>query len=94
MGDFIGNAWYYCCGWLIVGAIAGGIARQIMGSRNRPLLTDIILGVAGAFVGGIVVGWLGFDDSLNIGFGIGSIITSLIGAIILIAVGRVLFRTR
>ncbi|MDX1991905.1 MAG: GlsB/YeaQ/YmgE family stress response membrane protein [bacterium] len=94
MGEFIGGVWYFCCGWLIIGALAGMISRSLLGSRNQPLLNDILLGVAGAFIGGIVVGWLGWDDNLNIGFGIGSLVTAIIGAGVLILLGRLVFGRR
>lgn len=88
--DFIGGVWYYCCGWIIIGAIAGAFARQALGRRDSPLVLDIVLGIAGAFVGGIIVGALGFDDALNIGFGIGSLITAFIGAVVLLFIGGML----
>lgn len=88
MMDFIGGVWYLCCGWILVGAIAGAVARQVMGRRDAPLVLDIVLGVAGAFIGGIIVGWLGFDETLDIGFGIGSIITAFIGAAVLLFIGN------
>ncbi|MGQ9886917.1 MAG: GlsB/YeaQ/YmgE family stress response membrane protein [Aggregatilineales bacterium] len=49
---------------------------------------DVILGIVGAWVGGFILGLLGFRDALDIGFGIGSLITALIGAIVLISIGR------
>ncbi len=88
--DFIGGVWYVCCGWLIIGALAGAFARQFMGRKDSPLVLDIVLGVAGAFIGGIIVGFLGFDDALDIGFGIGSLITALIGAMALLFIGGLL----
>lgn len=90
MGDFIGGVFFYCCGWIIIGGVAGGLARNIMGARNRPFINDVILGVIGAWVGGFVVSLIGWDDSLDIGFGIGTLVTALIGAVLLIAAGRVL----
>ena len=53
---------------------------------------DIVLGLIGAFIGGIVLGLLGFQNGRIIepGLGIGSIVTALIGAIIVIAIGRAL----
>lgn len=88
--DFIGGIWYYCCGWIIIGALAGGLARYILRRPDKSLVNDIVLGVIGAFVGGIVVGALGWSDSLDIGFGIGSLVTAIIGASILIFIGTLL----
>ncbi len=85
--DFIGSVWYFCCGWIIIGALAGGLARYLLRRPDKSLVNDIILGVIGAFVGGIVVSVLGFGDNLDIGFGIGSLVTAIIGAAILIVLG-------
>lgn len=94
MGDFIGAVWYWCCGWIIIGGLGGMLARSVMGSKDQPLINDIILGVIGSFVGGIIVGLLGFSDNLQIGFGIGSLVTAIIGAAVLIALGRLFFGRR
>jgi uncharacterized membrane protein YeaQ/YmgE (transglycosylase-associated protein family) len=94
MGDFIGGiiaAPFYCIGWIIIGLIAGALARRVMGGGGS-FGADIVLGLIGAFIGGIVLGLLGFQNGRIIepGLGIGSIVTALIGAIIVIAIGRAL----
>ncbi|MEL6946970.1 MAG: GlsB/YeaQ/YmgE family stress response membrane protein [Pseudomonadota bacterium] len=72
--------------WIIVGGIAGWIAEQIM-KANHGLLTNVILGVLGAFVGGWLFGLIGG----NMGDGwIGSIITATVGAVVLIYVYRLI----
>ncbi len=73
--------------FLIVGLIAGAIAKAIMpGSRNEPSgwIMTIVLGIAGAYVGGFI------GNMLNIGGSgmIGSIIMSAIGAIVIIGLLR------
>jgi uncharacterized membrane protein YeaQ/YmgE (transglycosylase-associated protein family) len=74
--------------WLIVGAIAGWLASIVMGTnRSQGLLTDIIVGIIGGLIGGFVL------DALNIGgdvtgLNITSIIVAFIGAVILLAVLR------
>ncbi len=45
-----------CIGWIIVGAIAGGLARQLMGSKDQPFINDVVLGLVGSVVGGFVAG--------------------------------------
>jgi len=75
-------------GWLlaiIVGALAGWIAEQIMRS-NQGLLMNIIMGVIGAVVANFLLSMFG------IAFGgvIGYLIAGVIGACILIAAGRAL----
>ena len=71
--------------WIIVGGIAGALAKLIMpGDDPGGFIITILLGIAGAFIGGFLA------DLLNIGGG-GFIWTTLIatiGAIILLAIYR------
>ena len=71
--------------WIIFGAIAGWIASGLMGSDGG-LLWDIVLGIIGAGLGGVVMGLLG--KSGVTGFNLYSIVVAVIGAIILIAISR------
>ncbi len=77
---------------LIVGLIAGFLAHLIMRTKTG-LIVDLILGVIGGFVGG----WLSsvvLGQNLMSGINITSIIVAVIGAIVVIAVYRLLFRRR
>jgi uncharacterized membrane protein YeaQ/YmgE (transglycosylase-associated protein family) len=73
--------------WIVFGAIAGWLASVLMKSNNG-LLWDIILGIVGAIVGGFIMNALG-QPGVN-GFNLYSIIVAVIGAIIVIFVGRML----
>ncbi len=93
--DFIADViWspFVCIGWFIVGAVAGALARQLTGSRDAPFLSDLILGLIGAVVGGFIAGLL--DISRPEG-GLTALLVSLVvatlGAVILITIGRTLF---
>lgn len=68
-------------GAIIIGILAGWIAEKVM-KRDHGLLTNLIVGVAGALIGGFLA------SALGIGFGgwIGSLIVSTLGAIILLAI--------
>jgi uncharacterized membrane protein YeaQ/YmgE (transglycosylase-associated protein family) len=79
-----------CIGWLIVGAIAGILARSIMKSANAPLIWDIVLGLAGAFIGGFLAGLIGFGPGATGGLErvIINLIIATVGAIVIIFVGR------
>ncbi len=94
MGDFISGlilSPVYCIGWIIIGFIAGALARRIMGSANSSFVSDIILGLIGSFLGGFILGLLGFNNgTIDVGLGIGSILTALIGAIVVIFIGRLI----
>jgi uncharacterized membrane protein YeaQ/YmgE (transglycosylase-associated protein family) len=70
--------------WLLVGILAGWLAERITG-RDHGLLTNLIVGVAGAFIGGLMVSsLLGF--SYVEGFNLPSIVVATLGAVILLAV--------
>lgn len=70
--------------WILLGLIAGALAKWIMpGDDPGGIVVTILLGVAGAFVGGYVgslVG-LGTVGSLSVG----SLVTAIVGALVLLA---------
>lgn len=72
--------------WIVLGAIAGFITNLIMGGTGG-VLTTILLGIVGAVVGGFLAGSvLGVADVT--GINLESIIVSVIGAVIVVAVYR------
>jgi uncharacterized membrane protein YeaQ/YmgE (transglycosylase-associated protein family) len=76
--------------YLIVGAIAGWLAGVVVKGGGFGLIGDIIVGI----VGGLLAGWL-CAHVLNFSIGggiIGQIITSAIGAIILLLIIRLVKR--
>lgn len=75
--------------WIIFGALAGWIADVVMRS-NHGVLEDIILGIVGAFLGGVVMNALG--QSGVTGFNLYSIIVAVVGAAVIIFIGRMLHR--
>ncbi len=80
---------FICIGWIIVGAIAGAAARSLMGSRDAPFLSDLILGLIGAVIGGFIAGLLGFyKPEGGLTLVLVNLILAIIGAVILIAIGR------
>lgn len=72
--------------WLIAGTIAGWLAGKIMGtSRQQGLLLDIVVGIAGALIGGFLFRQFGTKDpDLNIW----SIFVAFAGAAVLLGVIR------
>ena len=46
-------------GWILIGILAGWLAEKVM-KRDHGLLTNLIVGVVGALLGGFVAGLLGF----------------------------------
>ena len=78
--------------WIVLGAIAGFITNLIMGGTGG-VITTIILGIVGAVVGGYVAGSvLGVADVT--GINLESIVVSVIGAIIVVAIFRGVSRRR
>ena len=71
--------------WLIVGAVAGWLASKVM-RTGQGLLTDILVGIVGAFIGGFVFNALGLAGTT--GFNIWSIFVAFIGAVVLLFVIR------
>ena len=80
--------------WLIVGAIIGWLASRIMGTDGQQgTLLDIVVGIVGAFVAGMVLTPLFGISTINqSNFSLPALIISLAGAIVLLAVVRLLRR--
>jgi uncharacterized membrane protein YeaQ/YmgE (transglycosylase-associated protein family) len=70
--------------WIVVGAIAGFLASEIMGTREG-LVLMIVLGIVGAVVGGWVASDL-FHIADVTGVNLTSIVVAVVGAIIVILV--------
>ena len=68
--------------WIIVGLIAGAIASRVVAGRGLGCIADLAVGVAGAFIGGLILsvfmrGTAGF---------LGSIVVAFLGAALLLAI--------
>ena len=76
--------------WLIIGGAAGLMAGRIMGGQSPGgLLGDLVMGIVGALLGGYGVSMV-LPDALKgaVGGLIATVITALIGALVLIWVAR------
>lgn len=69
--------------FLLVGAIAGWLAGQIMKGRGFGLIGNIVVGIVGAFLGGWLLGAMGV--SLGVSGLAGVLLQALLGAIVLLA---------
>ena len=74
--------------WIIVGLIAGAIAARVVAGRGFGCIADIVVGVAGALIGGFLLGAI-FHVTGTVGFW-GSIIVAFIGAALLLSVLKLL----
>ena len=73
--------------WIIVGLIAGALAKLIMpGDDPGGIIVTIIIGIVGAVIGGFILTTLGIGTA-GTGF-IWTIIAGIIGAVILLAIYR------
>lgn len=76
-------------GYIIIGALAGWLASMIMKTREG-LLLDIVIGVVGALVGGFLLSFV--VDTASGGWWF-TLFTATFGAVILLALVRVVRRT-
>jgi uncharacterized membrane protein YeaQ/YmgE (transglycosylase-associated protein family) len=77
--------------WVVLGLIVGILAKLIMpGKDPGGFIITILIGIAGAFVGGYVSSLVGFGSFT--GYNIKSIIIATVGAILLLGGYRLLKR--
>ena len=67
--------------FLIVGAVAGWLAGQLVKGHGFGLVGNIVVGIVGAFIAGLLLPRLGITIATGI---VGAIIYALIGAVILL----------
>ena len=78
--------------WLIVGLIAGVLASLLLGGSGYGVIGDIVIGIAGAFVGGWLFTQLGVRSP--VGGLAGTIFVAFVGAIMLLILIRLVRGTR
>ena len=78
-------------GWIIIGLIAGALGKLIMpGDDPGGIIVTILLGIAGAVVGGFLAGLIGLGG----GGVLWTIVIATLGAIILLLLYRALIGSR
>ena len=79
--------------YLIAGAIVGYVASRIMNTNSQQgLLLDIVVGVVGAFLAGAFISPLLGVGTINDAVTLPTILVSLVGAIVLLAIYKVVSR--
>lgn len=80
--------------WIVVGGILGWIASMIMKTdAQQGMLLNIVVGIVGALLGGWLLAPLFGTGTINQSdFSIGSLLVSLLGAVILLAIVNLLRR--
>src|SRR5688572_6090804 len=70
--------------WIVVGLVAGAIAKMLMpGDDPGGIVVTILLGIAGAVVGGFIAVALGISNGVD-DFDIGTIVLAVLGAMLLL----------
>lgn len=82
--------------WLVVGGIVGWVASMIMRrDAQQGVILNIIVGIVGAFLGGLLISPLLGVSTINQGnISVPSILVSLGGAVILLAIVNAFTRGR
>jgi len=77
-------------GWILLGLIAGAIAKAIMpGDDPGGIIVTILIGIAGAVVGGYIASALNVGD-VDSFFDIGTWVIAIAGALLLLALYRMI----
>ena len=69
-------------GWILVGLAAGWLASAIMKHKGS-LIMNVLLGLVGSIVGGVLFSLLGLEGGGNL---LGSILVATVGAIVILAI--------
>lgn len=78
--------------WIILGLIAGALAKFLMPGRDPGgCIVTILLGIAGALVGGFLGRLFGFEGDVS-GINLSSLVIAVIGAIVILAIYRLIRR--
>lgn len=82
---------YGIIGWIIIGGLAGGLAKLIMpGKDPGGCIVTILLGIAGALLAGFIGNALGWYTQGQAG----GFIAAVLGAIIILFIYRLVVRRR
>ena len=81
--------------WIILGLLAGLIAKALLpGEDPGGIIITMLLGIAGALIGGFIVKALGFGDPIDEFFDISTWLGAIAGSVLLLAIYRALFGGR
>jgi uncharacterized membrane protein YeaQ/YmgE (transglycosylase-associated protein family) len=75
--------------WLLFGALVGWLASIVMRTdAQQGALMNIIVGIVGAFLGGLIASALGFSGSSinNNNFSLSGLLVAFVGAVVLLGI--------
>jgi uncharacterized membrane protein YeaQ/YmgE (transglycosylase-associated protein family) len=79
-------------GWIILGLIAGFIGSKIVNRRGSGIMLDIVLGIVGAIVGGVI--FSAFGGQGVTGLNLYSMLVAIVGAIVVLLIYHALVGQR
>lgn len=79
-------------GWVVLGLIAGWIGSKIVKGRGSGFFLNIVLGIVGAFVGGVIFSAIGGAGIT--GFNLWSMFVAIIGAVLVLMIYHAMARHR
>jgi uncharacterized membrane protein YeaQ/YmgE (transglycosylase-associated protein family) len=82
--------------WLVVGGLVGWVASKVMNTDGQHgILMNVVVGIVGALIGGWVLSPIVGASTINQGdFSIGGLFVSLVGAIVLLAIVKLVTQRR
>lgn len=72
-------------GWIVLGLLAGLVAKAIMpGAERVGIVLTTLLGIAGALLGGFLATAFGFGDPIDEFFDLSTWVAAIVGALIIL----------
>jgi uncharacterized membrane protein YeaQ/YmgE (transglycosylase-associated protein family) len=81
-------------GWILVGLIAGWLARRVVGDERSGCIYTTVIGIIGALLGGALFALVTDRDDVVDGFDLGSIATAFVGAVLFLLVLKAIAGSR
>ena len=69
--------------WILIGGVAGFLAGKVVKGQGMGVLTNIVVGIIGAVLGGFLLGVLGFSSDGDM---LPTLLTAFVGAVVLLVV--------
>ena len=79
-------------GWMFVGVITGFIAARVVHQKGRGIIPDILLGIGGALLGGLLFKELAGEAVIRLS--LYSVLVAVLGAILVLFVYHAVFDRR
>lgn len=80
----------YLLWFILIGLVAGWLGSLIMKGRGSGLFLNLLIGIVGGLLGGWIFSWFGIEPANRFG----SLITALVGSIVLLWLASILSKKR